>query len=395
MDVTRSRGDDSKILYDKLPMMYGQMMIKNYIPDPALSFAAIGDAACGDIGPLQVCDFAAGNDLDDWIKKLWLEEGGGGTGEESYELAALYYAKHSELKGGKKGFFFVTGDEAFYTFVNKDEVKRVIGDTYPENISSNYIWKELERKYNVFFLYPRKDMTQRHADIDAEIAARLKREGAKTGDVAISLAWDSRTDLDLHVITPNGEEIYYSHKKSKCNGELDVDMNVRGESETPVENVYWPTGKAPAGKYTVMVHLYAYHGTNGTPAIPFRVQVKVGEEVKMYKSTIKTAKTKLKVCDFEFNPVKKDPHAYDAYSEEVILEKWRGALLPGRILILEDPKAIVDTILGVLSVFSGSRTIEQYVADLQERGQSETRISQVKKILGGACLKEIPIEDDV
>jgi len=398
MDVTRSRGDDSKILYDKLPMLFGQIMIKKYVDNPAISFAAIGDAPCKDEGPLQVCDFAEGNHLDDWIKRLWLEEGGGGTGEESYELAAYYYAKHVSFKNpNNKGYFFVTGDEAYYKLVDKDEIKRICGDDLPESISSTYIFRELMKKFHVFFIYPKKDMNLRLKDIDAEIATRLKREGAKTGDVAISLAWNSRNDLDLHVIAPSGEELYYGHKRSACRGELDVDMNVKGESETPVENVYWPTGGAPPGRYQVFVMNYAYHKSKNGSEIPFKVQVKVEDEVKIYQSTTHGTQgnSKVKVCEFDFHPKPKDNHAYDAYSEDHILGVWKEALPPGRILILEDPKSIVDTILGVLAIFSGSRKLGDYIMDMEERGQDKTRIHQVKTILANALLQDFVVEDDV
>jgi hypothetical protein len=32
--------------------------------------------------------------LDEIITKLYLEKGGGGSGEESYELASYFFAKH-------------------------------------------------------------------------------------------------------------------------------------------------------------------------------------------------------------------------------------------------------------------------------------------------------------
>jgi hypothetical protein len=34
-------------------MFYGQIMMKNYLTDPAISFCAIGDLLCDDV-PLQV-----------------------------------------------------------------------------------------------------------------------------------------------------------------------------------------------------------------------------------------------------------------------------------------------------------------------------------------------------
>ena len=75
MDVTRSRGDDSKVVYAKLPMFIGQIVLQGYVEDPSMSFTAIGDAD-SDKAPLQVGDFASDNTLDDILAKMWLEEGG-------------------------------------------------------------------------------------------------------------------------------------------------------------------------------------------------------------------------------------------------------------------------------------------------------------------------------
>ena len=81
---------------------------------------------------------------------------------------------------------------------------------------------------------------------DRELMERLAREGGKSGVVQISLAWDDYNDLDMHVFCPSGERIYFNNRKSECGGELDVDMNVRPKSKTPIENVVW-TDEAPDG----------------------------------------------------------------------------------------------------------------------------------------------------
>ena len=106
-----------------------------------------------------------------------------------------------------------------------------------------------------------------------EFNRRLAREGAKTGDIQISLMWPNINDLDLHCVDPLGEEIYFSHKTSKTGGELDVDMNVSPPLSTaPVENIFWGATKAPQGTYKVYVDHYKNHGAQDPT--PFTVGIK-------------------------------------------------------------------------------------------------------------------------
>ena len=76
-----------------------------------------------------------------------------------------------------------------------------------------------------------------------------------TGDIQVSVAWDTPSDVDLHVIDPFGCEIYYGNKTGcASNGELDLDSNAGcGIDNVNNENVFWPPGEAPIGTYTVGV----------------------------------------------------------------------------------------------------------------------------------------------
>ena len=49
--------------------------------------------------------------MDQIINKLWLESGGGGNAHESYDLAAYFYTRHTDLRKAELPFFFITGDE--------------------------------------------------------------------------------------------------------------------------------------------------------------------------------------------------------------------------------------------------------------------------------------------
>jgi hypothetical protein len=405
MDVTRSRGNDSKVVYDKMPMLYGQIMMQGYLEDPAISFAAIGDAHSGDRMPLQVCDFASGTALDDWLTKIWLEEGGGGTGRESYELAAFFYARRTELPEGpegKVGFFFITGDEGFYPELPREQIaQHLAGGDGPAGsavarrfqqlelgaatFDARAAFRELAERFHVFFIYPRKDAAERRSDIDAEIAARLRREGGKSGDVRVSLIWNNRNDCDLHVVAPSGEEIYYAHKRSICGGELDVDMNVRGESTKPVENVYWPPGGAPPGRYKVFVQNYAYHERGHEP-YEWRVEVVAGKKASHYEGTIKGEKkaSNTPVCEFDFLPI--SPAAaeavYASYGDDAILAQWREVLPAENILVIDESKAVVDAMLGAVALVTGRRDLDGYLADMKERLQTDERIAELRRTLG-------------
>ena len=84
------------------------------------------------------------------------------------------------------------------------------------------------------------------------LATRVTEVG--TGDVQVTLSWDADSDVDLHVVGPDGEEIYYGDRQSASGGELDLDSNAACVIDgVRNENITWPIGRALAGTYTVRV----------------------------------------------------------------------------------------------------------------------------------------------
>lgn len=404
LDVTRSRGDDTKIVYQKLPTFMGLIELEGYVSGPGVSFAAIGDAN-SDRAPLQVGQFEGDNRLDEVLERFWIEEGGGGTGQESYELCAYFYSRTNCVRLAKgesgKGYFFFVGDEGFYPAVSKDRVKKLIGDELTEDLDAAEAFRRLQEKFHVFFVYPKKSIEERKKDIDAEIRARVLSAGGQYDNVDIraSLIWNSRNDLDLHVIPPSGEHIYYAHKQSACQGWLDVDMNVRGETEKPVENVRWGRGLAPAGRYQIYVQNYRHHDAP-THATPFKVELEVNGVIEHFEGVIPPGESgtgsKQVIATFDFDPSARDERApkkdssYDAYSDEVILAQWGSVLPAGHVLRIEDPTTIVEVLLGGLAIASGSRTLESYLGDLRRRGIADTIITQVGSALAGLSPEAMP-----
>jgi hypothetical protein len=58
-------------------------------------------------------------------------------------------------------------------------------------------------------------------------------------------------------------------------------------------------------------------------------------------------------------------------------QAWENAIGAERILRLQDPKAVVDVMLGAIALVSGSRNMERYLEDLHERGQDPKRCDEV------------------
>lgn len=131
-----------------------------------------------------------------------------------------------------------------------------------------------------------------------EIGRRLTQAGAKTGSIQVSLSWNNLNDLDLHVIPPSGERLYFAFPKSNCGGHLDVDMNAGGKrSNKPVENVYWPKNKAPAGAFQVYIDYF--NQNDAVDATPFEVHVLVDGKKKSYKGVIRSGDSPALVAEFK------------------------------------------------------------------------------------------------
>ena len=79
-----------------------------------------------------------------------------------------------------------------------------------------------------------------------------------TGDVEVALTMSEPTDLDLYVTDPTGNTVYYGNTEGVSGGHLDLDANAACGANVGIDNehVYWPTGRAPRGTYTVRVAHY-------------------------------------------------------------------------------------------------------------------------------------------
>lgn len=138
-----------------------------------------------------------------------------------------------------------------------------------------------------------------------ELQRRVEEAGGSRNSdsgIQVSLMWNNevqgqRNDLDLHVITPSKEEIYYSHKKSRCGGALDVDR--MQDTDQCVENTVWENN-APAGMYEVYVNNYSANGKKQKK--DFVVGITIGEDhYEMFSTSMPPViKKKMLIAKIEY-----------------------------------------------------------------------------------------------
>lgn len=115
------------------------------------------------------------------------------------------------------------------------------------------------------------------------------------GDVQITLVWDNKADLDLHVYDPYNEEIWWKYKYSYSGGILDVD-DINGYGP---ENIYWPKGEAPIGNYEVYLHYYVWEDEPWRPSTSnYTILINAFGSFKKYAGSIALDET-IPIQDFD------------------------------------------------------------------------------------------------
>ncbi|WP_433566378.1 hypothetical protein ACQP1O_14895 [Nocardia sp. CA-151230] len=167
-DVTGSMGRVPRIMQEKLVKLHGLLQRKGYAEDPQILFGAIGDAD-SDRVPLQVGQFESDNRMDEQLRLILLEGGGGGQKSESYELAAYFIARHTATdawdKRGRKGYLFIVGDELNKKRLAARHIRTVVGDDVDRDISVESIYRELADRWHVHYILPNQSSYYRDPEI--------------------------------------------------------------------------------------------------------------------------------------------------------------------------------------------------------------------------------------
>lgn len=149
VDVTGSMASWPAEIFDRLPLLY--QTLSQYRSDIQIAFAAIGDIEC-DRWPLQITDFAEGFTLDNTLKAMF-GEGGGGDIPESYGAFAWWMNRRAQTPNAQgKPFLIVFGDAPMHETVPAKRMTKLTGEQITENANAITEWQKLCENWNVWFL---------------------------------------------------------------------------------------------------------------------------------------------------------------------------------------------------------------------------------------------------
>ena len=133
-------------------------------------------------------------------------------------------------------------------------------------------------------------------NIEDEIRKRRTNYNGKTGNLTVSLIWESVDDLDLSLKEPNGQIISFKNRISNSGGQLDVDMNANFVTvNDPLENIYY-SSNVPKGRYQICVQ---YFTKNSSLAyVPYKVELNIAGESKIFNNIHSNVKDKHVIHEF-------------------------------------------------------------------------------------------------
>jgi hypothetical protein len=151
-------GSMSSIPYYLITEAFPDIMkriLEEGVKDPQVCFLGIGDFHYDD-APIQAGQFETSDLLlDKWLRKVYLEGGGGGNAGEDYHLAWYFAARHtvtdSYTKRGKKGILITIGDESCNPDLDQTTILRQFGDT-TKSTTSKEILEEARKSWNVIHI---------------------------------------------------------------------------------------------------------------------------------------------------------------------------------------------------------------------------------------------------
>lgn len=148
-------------------------------------------------------------------------------------------------------------------------------------------------------------------------------------------------------------------------------------------------------KTRLFVQNYRFHESDRAPT-PYRIELEVNGQIQHFSGVISGKgetgpSSDIQIAEFVYDPSERPGESrqsasenplYANYQDDVIIRQWAGIISPEHILRIEDPKSIIDVMLGALALVGGQRSLDGYLHDMRERGQQDLRQDQALSTLG-------------
>ena len=166
--------------------------------------------------------------------------------------SGVVYLEVSDTSVSNKAVFTVEGVPGYYVVPGVVEAGRL---RYNVDVSQSFMKAGAAPE--------ERSITARLVGADGGLSAPVSASATAlavgTGPLQVALSFDKGDDLDLHVVTPGGAEVWYENKVEPSGGKLDLDVNASCVTigANNAENIVWPAASTPAeGVYKVRVDFY-------------------------------------------------------------------------------------------------------------------------------------------
>lgn len=181
------------------------------------------------------------------------------------------YTKTAEVSIDKFLTEIMPGSSKIEVLFENSHLSNLVTLTAPVNPDAGHLFKW---NNNFAWVY--------NGSVADSFKERVKAAGGSVdGFLRCSLHWFNYDDLDIHVKEPRGGEIYFSNRRGRTGGELDVDMNAgSGRSRDAVENIIWKdSSKLDVGEYKLIINNFSRRETID---VGFECEIEFGGEIHKF-----------------------------------------------------------------------------------------------------------------
>ena len=193
-----------------------------------------------------------------------------------------------EFEGYEGNFFVPVQPDSEVIGAERDDGGRAeigffLDEVFPPGTQRDSDWAaHYDRPFTVEM---RVIAVDRRNQLSAPMVQELNVLPVGRGDLEVTLSMSEATDLDLYVVEPNRNVIYFDNMRSATNGRLDLDANAdcRANRNVRYEHIFWPEGGVPEGTYQIRVD--NWRNCIGGGAVDFQVIVQSCGDISMYEGT--------------------------------------------------------------------------------------------------------------